>query len=118
MKLKCYYAHCTSIYNTKQETRDINTLKKLGFKVINPNSSDSDKKYKTVGMAYFLRLIESCDILAFRAALSFEIPAGISKEIEHAKNINLPVIELPTRTLSRSMSVEATREYLVESGIK
>ncbi len=34
--MKIYYAHPMSLYGTLQEKRDIETLKALGFEVVNP----------------------------------------------------------------------------------
>jgi hypothetical protein len=35
-----YYAHCLAIYGTRQETRDVNFLESLGYRVVNPNTRE------------------------------------------------------------------------------
>jgi len=112
MKLKCYYAHCLAIYNTYQEERDVKLLESLGFEVVNPNSSEYQKKYETEGMLFFKELAQKCNVIAFRALPSGEIPAGVAGEID----CGLPIIELPSGISRRKLSVEQTREYLREVG--
>ncbi len=114
--MRVYYAHCMSIYNTLQEERDVETLHKLGFEVVNPNDPTSEDKYKRLGIIYFTELAKGCDALAFRALLTGAIGAGISAEIEAVRAAGIPVFELPTGIKKRAISVENTREYLHESG--
>ena len=118
--LKIYYAHCLAIYNTPQEKRDIETLKKLGFEVVNPNEKihqENAQKIKAENpdrvMNYFYRLVGECDAIAFRALPDGAIPAGVGGEI---KNLGIPVIELPSGIKRRVLTVEQTREYLEEVG--
>ena len=115
-KLRCYYAHCMSIYNTPQEQRDLEELNKLGFEVVNPNHPGSEEGYQQTGMDYFLDMITDCNVLVFRSLITQEIPAGITKEIAHAQYRGLPIFELPTRVDQRKLDVEQTREYLREVG--
>ena len=112
--MKVYYAHSISIYNTKQEERDVNTLNSLGFEVINPNQHIHQEGYKKGGMQYFVDLANECDVIAFRAHPNGDIPAGIFKEIQTDK----PVIELPSSIKRRALSVDDTREYLKEMGLR
>lgn len=130
--MNVYYAHCQAIYDTPQEKRDVETLEKLGFIVVNPNSPEHvdmvkkiknmPEKYSMEGieygrvMEYFTGLVNKCDILAFRALPDGAIPAGVAKEIEDARNENKPIIELPSSVLRRVISVDQTREYLKEVG--
>lgn len=115
-KIKCYYAHCLAIYNTPQEKRDVATLENLGFEVVNPNSQECSEGYKREGMDYFKRFSQECGVIAIRALPDGRIPAGIAKEIAMFKETGRPVIELPSGLVNRTMSVEATREYLMEIG--
>ena len=113
--MKCYYAHCQSIYDTPQEKRDIEILEALGFEVINPNLPEHQKECKTFHnpMAYFERLAKSCNVLAFRALQDGNIGAGVVQEIKCFEGL---IIELPSRILQRGLTVEQTREYLREVG--
>jgi len=111
-----YYAHSVSIYDTPTEDRDLELLTKLGFSPLNPNTEAHSENYKKLGMEYFDRLIKKCDLLAFRAHPNGDIPAGVAKEIETAHKVGIPVFEIPTGVLRRTLSVEETREYLKDAG--
>ena len=117
--MKIYYAHFMGIYNTPQEVRDIETLKKLFplAEIYNPNSQESEDGYKLKGMSYFEELVKGCDILAFRGLPGGKIPAGVYKEIECGMVNEIPVIELPCFT-DRKMQIEDTRYYLKEIGFR
>lgn len=122
--MKVYYGHCQAIYDTPQEVRDVQTLERLGFIVVNPNSPEhvaKAKEMKAAGQAdkvmdYFSGLVTECDAMAFRAMPSGAIPAGVAKEIAAAKAAGKPVFELPSSISIRVLSVEQTREYLCEIG--
>jgi len=131
---KIYYAHCQAIYNTPQEQRDIETLKLLGFDVVNPNEPKHQKavaelKKKSENnpflkanynvMNYFYDLVKTCDALAFRALPDGSIPAGVGGELSNLifkGAFSIPVIELPSGIKRRVLTVEQTREYLEEVG--
>lgn len=118
--MKIYYAHCICIYNTPQEERDLELLHKLfpNDDVYNPSQDEnSDLGYRQNGMKYFTDIVEECDLLAFRSLPYSKIPTGVFKEISHAQNKNIPIIELPS-FVDREMSVNDTRQYLKESGIR
>jgi len=114
--LKAYYAHSVYLYNTKQEERDLDLLRYLGFSIYNPNNEKDGEGYKNYGMNYFNSLIFNCDILVFRALPDGRIPAGVYNEILTAMKMGKTIIELPSNMLSRGMSVENTREFLKEVG--
>ena len=113
-----YYAHCKSIYGTKQEERDVYLLVELGYEVINPNEEVHQNMCRacTNPMDYFLNLVGTCSVLAFRALPYGKIPAGVLKEIKHARELEILVIELPVHEDLRSMTVDETRAYLTEVG--
>lgn len=110
--IKCYYARSISIYGTEQDKRDILTLQKMGFDVVDPNQPEYQERYKTEGMDLFIRLIRECHCLSFRSHPDMYIPAGVAKEIEYAESLFLPVFELPTILSFRVLSVDDTRKYL------
>lgn len=120
-----YYAHCKAIYDTPQEKRDVETLEALGFTVCNPNAplhrlavEQLQRSMPSADvMPYFLHLVAQCGALAFRALpQGWSIPAGVAREIDAARAIGIPVIELPSAVLQRGLTVEQTREYLHEAG--
>jgi hypothetical protein len=110
--MKIYYARPISLYNTKQEERDLKLLTDLGFEILNPNKEELQKRYKAEGMDVFIAAVKDCDALAFRSFQDSKISAGVKKEIDAALELNKPVIELPTITIQRVLSVEDTRTYL------
>lgn len=115
---KAYYGRCMAIYGTPQEKRDIELIQRLGYRVIPfpPQSSLDERKAKgeNVMETVFKPLVKSSDIMFFRGLPSGDIPAGVGKEIEWAKEASLPVLEIPSMTASRTLTLECTREYLRE----
>ena len=116
--MKIYYAHPITTYDSKQESLDLITLNALGFTVINPNSSENEELYKTQGMDLFLNLVSQCDAFCFRSFPDGSIPSGISKELNKALELKLPIIELPNSILKRSLDINQTWEYLLNVGRK
>lgn len=110
--MKCYYARPINLYNSEQDKRDIEIIKKIGFEVVNPNKEDLQERYKSEGMSVFLEAVSDCDALAFRSFPDLRIPAGVKKEIDKAIELGKVVFELPTITDNRSLSVDDTRLYL------
>lgn len=110
--MKIYYARPISLYNTKQEERDLLLLTQLSFEVVNPNKQELQTRYQQEGMDVFLSAVKDCDFIAFRSFPDGKISAGVKKEIDQAIELGKPVIELPTITSSRVLSVDDTREYL------
>lgn len=116
----CYYAHSLSLYGTPQEERDLALIKSLGFQVLNPNDPDKrayyDEQYKIKKMDFFLELVDTCQALCFRSLFDGSIPSGVAKEINRALSKSIPVFELPSSVLRRTLTVEETVEHLKECG--
>ncbi|MEL7124155.1 MAG: DUF4406 domain-containing protein [Bacteroidota bacterium] len=110
--MKTYFARPIHLYKTAQDSRDLETLKALGLAIVNPDKEALQAAYQKEGMSVFLQAIEDCDALAYRSFPDLKISAGVAKEIAKAKELGLPVIELPTLTQSRVLSVDDTRAYL------
>lgn len=119
--IKIYYAHSLALYGTAQERRDVELLELLGFEVENPNQLEHAQGYMKIKkeggnpMDYFVRLVTTCDALAFRGLPTGHIPAGVYKEIRTAENNAMPVFELPC-FFNRAVGVEETRQFLREIG--
>ena len=121
--MKIYYARPISLYNTKQEERDIKEILSIMgssgyFELINPNKKELQERYAKEGMDVFFEAIKDCDGLVFRAFPDGKISAGVKKEIDKALELEKFVFELPTITSKRVLSVEDTREYLKLLGYK
>lgn len=119
-----YYAHSMHIYNSPQEKRDIELLKRLGFTIFNPNSPAIEigvQEYKKLHgddkvMDYFKEILDECDCLAFRSHFDGSIPSGVGFEINYMKEKNKPIFELPSLIKRRFLDVDDTREILKLNG--
>jgi hypothetical protein len=116
--MKVYYARPISLYKTAQDKRDIDLLQSLGFEILNPDKEALQERYKVEGMNVFLEAVKECDAIAFRAFPDGKLGAGVYKEILQAQEQNKPVIELPTITGGRVLSVDDTRAYLSYQGYR
>jgi hypothetical protein len=114
-----------AIYHSKQEERDLDTIKAFGFsEVLNPSNTKYQKEYDDFllnnpdlgPMEYWCNLVKDCDALIFRSHPDGTIPAGVMKEINIMKEKGGPVLELPSWLEKRKLSVAETREYLIEMG--
>ncbi len=107
---------------TIQEIRDLQTLSNLGFDVINPSEDYIKKALEEIPqpdrMAWFERFADECDICVFRALPDGAIPCGVAKELAWFQQRNKPVIELPSAIQRRTITHEATKEYLREIGFR
>jgi len=110
--MKIYYARPINLYKTKQDVRDMELLIKLFGYVVNPDKEELQRRYDIEGMDVFTAAVADCDSLAFRSFPDGKISAGVKKEIDKAIELGKPVIELPTITETRVLSVEDTRSYL------
>lgn len=117
-RLRIYYAHSIALYNTPQEARDFVALQALGFDVVNPNNPVSASCYEAEGMSYFKTVIRETAALAFRANADGTINAGIAQEIEWARELLRPVIELPSAINRRTLTVSQSRDYLRDEGAR
>jgi len=116
--MKIYYARPISLYKTKQDERDIKLLEDLFTVVVNPDKEELSLRYAKEGMDVFIEAVKDCDALAFRSFPDGKISAGVKKEIDTALLLNKPVIELPTITETRVLSVNDTRSYLTYLGYR
>lgn len=127
--MKVYYAHCMAIYGKPVEERDIDSLTRMGFDVVNPNTPEiaaavlevkrleGDVKNSDLVMnTVFKPLVLSADVFAFRGLPDGSIPSGVMKELVWATIAGKPIIELPSNISRRELSVSQTRAYLAEAG--
>jgi len=120
-KPQVYYAHCMAIYGTHIETLDIETLRCMGFKVINPNTHEHrhrvgmmrrEGKDGSQIMDYFCKVVKKCDGLAFRALPDLSIPAGVYKEILTMLDKRGFILELPEIAKRKVLTIDETRAYI------
>ena len=115
-----YYARCMAIYGTPQEERDIELIAELGYQVLPfpPEEFIQKRKAKGENVMYtvFLPIVEGADVVFFRALPDGMIPSGVALELQHAQDMEIPVLELPHLFLSRNLSYEDTYKYLCYVG--
>lgn len=104
--LTVYYAHPMALYGSPVEARDIKTLKRLGFKVLNP----ARRKLDT--MDDYVKLAISCDLVAFRSFDDGKVGSGVFAEVMAAMKVGRPVIELTPYLPGRVLSRNETRERM------
>jgi len=107
--LTAYYAHPMALYRSPIEKRDLKTLSRLGFKVVNP----AEAKYSTYQMDDFVKLAVSCDLIAFRSFEDGKIGSGMALEIDAAMKIGRPVIELTPFLPGRVLTRNETRDRMM-----
>lgn len=115
---KVYYARPINIYGTKEDERNLNLIKSLGFEIHDPYKPELQQEYKTEGMSVFFKEIKKCDILIFKSLYNGKITAGVYKEIKFALDNNIKVIEIPSINNDRVLSVEDTRLFLKNIGYR
>ena len=130
-QLKVYYAHCVSLYGTKQEASDVKMLESMGFEVMNPGSKEfladleaarkNDRGLLESPFAGGDRLrgrwqilANSCHGLAFRSYVDGTINADLHTQIREAINRGKFVFELPRQIDSRALTSAQTRAVLLE----
>jgi hypothetical protein len=116
--MKAYYARSIDQYGEDHDKFCIDELETLGFEVVDPNDFFTQEEYDKKGMDMFYERIDECDVFFFRALPNKRITAGVFKELLHALGNDIPMYEMPFDVASRAMSVEETREYLKEKGVR
>ena len=84
---KCYFAHPITEYGTAKQKKAIRLLKHWGWDVLNPDSKIHQLAYKAAGgkgMDYFVKLVKTCDVLAFMRFPNGAIGAGVGLEMKTA----------------------------------
>ncbi len=104
--LTVYYAHPMALYDSPVERKDLRTLKKLGFKVVNPAKRELDT------MEDYVNLACSCDLVAFRSFDDGKVGSGVFIEVMAAMKADIPVIELTPFLPGRVLTRNETRERM------
>jgi len=107
-----YFARPTTDFGQWREERDIKSIRRAGFSVIDITNNETQDLYKDIGMCVFRPLVESADALFFRSFDDGSIGAGVAKEIYWATCAHIPIFELPLFVFDRAMSVADTREKI------
>lgn len=98
-----YYAYPIALYGTEIERADIATLQSLGFKVLNPAQRPN------LTMDRYIKLTCSCDMVAFRSFPDGKIGSGVGLELDGARKVGIPIIELSGALTHRYLTRNETR---------
>lgn len=120
---KAYFAHPVSDYGKPRQKEAIESITKMGYDVVNPDTPENQKAYEKQGMSYFLKMISECDVLIYMTFPNSKIGAGVYKEIALAEALEMPIWEyIPETGLwsmnlsdidpSNVLSVDQTRQEL------
>jgi len=126
--VRCYFAHPISDYGgTPRQRVAIQILEAAGYNVVNPDTPVHHEYYLVQGMPYFIKLIKTCDVLAFLRFPTGELGAGVAHEISAAIALSKPVLDIgldvtALRVIGPSipgpvLSVEDTRRLLGKLGV-
>jgi len=115
-KLKAYYAHPVILFGSKLQEKDIESIKDAGFEIVNPSDKEKQEGYIKYGMDYFKDLVKESNVVFFRSFFDGSIGQGVYKEINWAIEEGKPIFEMPRRIKNRELSIEDTREVLLECG--
>ncbi len=61
--------------------------------IVDPGSYEENEEKLLLGMDYCMKLVESCDAIAF-SRIRGKVTAGVGKEVEHALALGKPAYEL------------------------
>jgi len=119
---KIYYAHCIKDYGTEKAEGHKNTLRSLGFQVVDPSSDffvskvremrSQGKSSKEV-MNFFLDEVKKYQYLAFSVADNGKVSAGVWKEINTMKKNKGMIIQMPDFNSLRPMSIKETQNHIL-----
>ncbi len=90
--MKVYYAHPIGLYGTLMEAKDLAYLKCMGFDVINPATLEYNGD-----MQKYIDIVKTCGAVFFRSFNDDKIGSGVALELETAREMNLPIFEIPYR---------------------
>lgn len=100
--MRIYLAHPVTDYGTKRQADAIDALRKYWaeersskqLEIENPDQPHHQNGYELEGMAYFKKVVESCDRLAFMRFSDGSIGAGVGREIRWGLQSCFAVYEL------------------------
>lgn len=90
--MKLYFAHPITDYGTERQARAMADLRRFWaeerprqpLEIENPDQPHHQAGYAEEGMAYFKKVVEACDMLAFMRFPDGAIGAGVGNEIRWA----------------------------------
>jgi hypothetical protein len=79
-----YYAHPMTDYNKPKEKRVVSSLKKMGYRVDNPNTQKHQNGYRLKGMKHFTDASSRANAVVFTRFPNRKIGAGVGAELDTA----------------------------------
>lgn len=99
---RVYHAHAMQLYGRQKERNERAAIQRAfeDHLVINPGAVQENPQKAAEGMAYCLRLVDSCQILVY-SRFQGKITAGVGAEVNHALQRSKPVFEIRSGKLRR-----------------
>ncbi len=95
MKARIYHAHPICTYGRLAEQREQLLIRQIfpGYEIVDPGLYKKNEEKRLGGMEYCMKLVDSCDALAFSRILG-KVTSGVGLEVEHALASGKAVYEL------------------------
>jgi len=102
---RIYHAHAKCTYGTPTEEREQAIIRKTfpQHEIVDPGLEEDNEEKLFGGMDYCLKLVKSCDALAF-SRINGEVTSGVGKEVEYALSLGTPVYELAGDSMSQVLA--------------
>lgn len=108
MTRRCYFAHPKGYYGSSLARDAIARLASAGYDIEDPSLPEHQKECRKLEqpMAYFEKLVASCDAICFIRFDDGAIGAGCAAEIDIANNSRLDILEFSGGELLYHLSGE------------
>lgn len=95
--MRIYYAHPMVMYGSIKELEDLKFIQKKypEAEIINPSSIKPNDPNDSMGV--YLRTVKTCDLLICRKIPNAPFTGGIGKEINHALENGIKVLEIKNK---------------------
>lgn len=89
-----YFAHATTMYDTRAEAQVAERFRRArpGTEVENPNQARHSEGYQREGMDYFVRLCNGLDGVFFTPMADGTVGAGVAKEVQSFLDRGAPTL--------------------------
>jgi len=95
LKARNYHAHAICTYGRLTEMQEQAIIRQIfpDHEIVDPGLYEENEEKQLGGMDYCMKLVESCDALAFSRILG-KVTSGVGQEVEHALALGRPVYEI------------------------
>jgi len=95
LKARIYHAHARCTYRRQAERREQVIIRQIfpEHEIVDPGLYDENEEKRFGGVEYCIKLVDSCDALAFSRILG-KVTSGVGLEVEHALASRKSVYEI------------------------